>query len=123
MLRNHANVTRAEFDFKPSVTDYAPMPTTAFEVFFGPENRAVTMKLLWYSLAMLVAPLVVFYLFLHVVFESNVDMIGWCGIAAVVAANIVIASYVVMAWNEPDPEADKERARRAALPAKAYRVD
>jgi VMA21-like domain len=98
------------------------MPT-AFEVFFGPENRAVTMKLLWYSLAMLVAPLVVFYFFLHVVFESNVDMIGWCGIAAVVAANIVIASYVVMAWNEPDPEADKERARRAALPAKAYRVD
>lgn len=27
-------------------------------------------------------------------------MLGWCGIAAVFVANLVIASYVHMAWNE-----------------------
>lgn len=31
-------------------------------------------------------------------------MLGWCGIAAVIAANIVIAAYVRMAWNEDRDE-------------------
>lgn len=35
-------------------------------------------------------------------------MLGWSGILAVIAANLVIASYVIMAWNEDDLEAKKE---------------
>lgn len=27
-------------------------------------------------------------------------MLGWSGMGAVIAANIVIAMYVIMAWNE-----------------------
>jgi hypothetical protein len=34
------------------------------------------------------------------VFEKDNNMLGWCGIAAVIAANLVIASYVMMAWAE-----------------------
>jgi hypothetical protein len=32
-------------------------------------------------------------------------MLGWCGIGGVVTANLVIAAYVVMAWNEDKYEA------------------
>jgi hypothetical protein len=31
-------------------------------------------------------------------------MLGWSGVAAVVATNCVIASYVIMAWNEDKVE-------------------
>jgi len=31
-------------------------------------------------------------------------MLGWSGIFAVIAANLVIAAYVIMAWNEDDDE-------------------
>lgn len=39
-------------------------------------------------------------------------MLGWSGILAVVAANIVIAAYVVMAWREDQEEAQKEAQQR-----------
>lgn len=98
------------------------MPS-AYQVFLGPENRNVTIKLIQYSLLMFSAPIAVFYATLHGIFGGDLKMIGWCGIAAVVAANMVIVSYVVMAWNEKDPEGDKELEKRAAVPPKAYRVD
>ena len=34
-------------------------------------------------------------------------MLGWCGIAAVIAANIVIYAYVRMAWYEDKDVAGK----------------
>lgn len=98
------------------------MPS-AYAVFFGPENRAVTMKLLQYSLLMFVAPIGTYYATLHGFFKGDVQMVGWSGIAAVVVANLVIAAYVVMAWNETDPEdgggGDAPRKARA----KELRVD
>ena len=45
-------------------------------------------------------PLATFYFLFYVVFKKNKDMLGWCGIAAVIAANIVIYAYVRMAWYE-----------------------
>lgn len=97
------------------------MPS-AYEVFFGPVNRAVTIKLLQYSLLMFAAPIGTYFAALHLVFKGDPHMVGWCGIAAVVVANLVIAAYVVMAWNEVDPEdaGAEEGVKRAA---KAYRVD
>lgn len=53
---------------------------------------------------MLLLPLATFYFLFYLVFEKNNDMLGWCGIAAVVTANLVIASYVMMAWGEDRAE-------------------
>jgi len=68
--------------------------------FFGETNRAVTMKLIRYSMLMFTFPIVTFYFLFYVVFHGDQDMLGWSGMGAVIAANIVIAMYVVMAWNE-----------------------
>ena len=71
-----------------------------YELFWAPENRTVTLKLLNYSLRMILFPLATFYFLYYTVFDGDKNMLGWCGIAAVVVANIVIADYVRMAWNE-----------------------
>lgn len=78
--------------------------------FFGPTNRVVTLKLIRYSMVMLLLPLSTFYFLFYIVFEKNNDMLGWCGIAAVIAANLVIASYVMMAWAEDSLEFKDKRA-------------
>ena len=97
------------------------MPTM-YEVFFGPTNRAVTMKLIRYSAWMAVLPLATFYFLYYVVFDQNKDMLGWCGIAAVVAANIVIVAYVLMAWEE-DRQDIKDRHDNAAEASGKIRTD
>ena len=51
---------------------------------------------------MVLIPLATFYFLYYVVFDQDKKQLGWCGIMAVIAANGVIASYVVMAWNEPN---------------------
>ncbi len=38
-------------------------------------------------------------------------MLGWSGLLAVIATNCVIASYVVMAWNEDDGKEKKTDAK------------
>jgi len=52
---------------------------------------------------MVLFPLGTFYFLFYVTFKQDKAMLGWCGIAAVIAANLVIASYVHMAWNEDKP--------------------
>jgi VMA21-like domain len=61
-------------------------------------------------MVMLLLPLSTFYFLFYIVFEKNNDMLGWCGIAAVIAANLVIASYVMMAWAEDKQEFSQKRA-------------
>ena len=61
---------------------------------------------------MILVPLSVFYFLFYVVFHQNQDMLGWCGISAVFAANIVIAAYVIMAWNEPDPDSKSNKMKK-----------
>eukprot|EP01038_Epipyxis_sp_PR26KG_P004959 gene4959-6934_t len=91
---------------------------SAYEVFLGPTNRVVTLKLIRYSLYMILIPLAVFYFLYIVIFKQNQDMLGWCGIAAVIATNCVIASYVIMAWNEPDDGANKKLKIKSVQPQK-----
>lgn len=62
-------------------------------------------------------PMFVFYFFFLIVFKENKDMLGWCGVAAVVAANMVIVSYVIMAWNEDKGSPDQKQKIQQA-PAK-----
>lgn len=71
---------------------------------WAPQNRVVTLKLVRYSMWMVLAPLGTFYFLYYIVFKQNKDYLGWCGIAAVIAANIVIGLYVHMAWHEDDGE-------------------
>ena len=49
---------------------------------------------------MVLVPLTVFYILYIVAFKRDKKMLGLCGIAAVIATNIVIASYVYMAYTE-----------------------
>jgi hypothetical protein len=51
---------------------------------------------------MILFPLATFYFMFYIMFDGNKDMIGWCGMGAVVVANIVIADYVRMAWYEDE---------------------
>lgn len=94
-------------------------PLTAYEVFLGPTNRLVTLKLLRYSLLMILFPLSTFYFLFFVIFKQNKDMLGWCGMAAVFAANIVIATYVRMAWMEDR----NEKSNRKIPPPREIRSD
>ena len=59
---------------------------------------------------MLFRSLSTFYFLFYLVFEKNNDMLGWCGIAAVIAANLVIAAYVLMAWAEDKQDFAQKRA-------------
>ena len=69
------------------------------------------MKLLRYSAAMIIFPVATFYFFFWVVFGGDKGSLGWSGIAAVVAANIVIAAYVKMAWDEDKEEVEAAQHR------------
>lgn len=82
----------------------------------------VTLKLIRYSLWMVLFPLGTFYFLYYVVFNQNKDMLGWCGIAAVVAANVVIAAYVMMAWEE-DKEDIKLRRENDIASGKVAKTD
>jgi hypothetical protein len=98
--------------------------------FFSPENKQVTLKLLRYSAYMLVLPIAVFYAIWYLIFEADqvkhpyglgrhsisssvlyslwsitlilFSFTGWCGVAAVVVANLVSVAYVRMAWTEEE---------------------
>jgi len=53
-----------------------------------------------YSVVMFTFPIGVFFIFHHLIFAQDKDSLKWSGMAAVVAANTVIAAYVRMAWQE-----------------------
>jgi len=51
-------------------------------------------------------------------------MLGWSGIAAVIAVNGVIFSYVRMAWSEDrDEEQEARKSGHSIPPKKEYRTD
>mmetsp|Transcript_22767 Transcript_22767/g.26755 ORF Transcript_22767/g.26755 Transcript_22767/m.26755 type:complete len:100 (-) Transcript_22767:45-344(-) len=67
------------------------------------ENKEVARKLMITSIFMFVFPVGTFYILQNLFQDSpNVDMIS--GFGSVVVANLVIAGYVVMAFNEKEPE-------------------
>lgn len=73
---------------------------------------------------MILIPLSTFYFFYYILFQQNQKMLGWSGIAAVVAVNCVIFSYVRMAWNEDLDEAKEAKNSGGIIPPKKeYRTD
>ncbi len=77
---------------------------------------------------MVLFPLSTFYVFQFVLFKGNKDMLIWSGFAAVFAVNIVIYSYVWMAWHEDKPNNSKEHTTTAlsasdSAPTKSKKSD
>jgi hypothetical protein len=64
---------------------------------------------------MVLYPLATFYFLFYVYFEQDKAMLGWCGIAAVIVANLVIASYVRMAWNEDRDDPTNKTHKKATV--------
>lgn len=61
---------------------------------------------------MLGFPISTFYFSFYVLFKADQAMLGWSGLLAVVAANIVIAAYVLMAWQEDQADQALEAKKR-----------
>lgn len=76
--------------------------------FFSPENRAVTNKLLFFTVLMVVIPVMAFYAAYIFLFDWKEEGLAWSGFIAVAATNLVVVAYVAMAWNE-DQEDMKSR--------------
>jgi hypothetical protein len=62
------------------------------------------MKLIRFSVCMVVFPIATFYVAFYGLFKGDLEQIAWAGILAVLATNIVIAAYVIMAWQEEEEE-------------------
>ena len=85
--------------------------STLFTALREKQNRIVLLKLIRYSLLMVFFPLATFFFVWQVWFKGDMDYLGWSGIAAVIATNIVIALYVVSAWNEVDEIGEPGRSK------------
>ena len=73
---------------------------------------------------MILIPLATFYFFQNILFRNDQKMLGWSGIAAVIAVNGVIFSYVRMAWSEDrDEEQEARKSGHSIPPKKEYRTD
>ena len=51
---------------------------------------------------MVVLPVLTFYFLFIVVFDEDKLKLEYCGIGAVIVANLIIFAYVRMAWTEDD---------------------
>jgi hypothetical protein len=71
---------------------------------FYSKNKKVLLTLALFSILMLLVPLGTFSIFQYLIFGSDVDMMGYSGIASVVSVNVVVFVYVYMAWNEKDED-------------------
>lgn len=71
---------------------------------FYRKNKKVLLTLMLFSILMLLVPICTFLIFQHLIFQSDVDMLGYSGIASVVSVNVVAFVYVYMAWNEKDED-------------------
>lgn len=70
------------------------------------ENRIVVLKLIFFSILMVLIPLGVFA---GIYFASSLDnpnALATSGIGAVIALNMVIVAYIVMAWREDSTKND-----------------
>lgn len=84
-----------------------------------PSVTAVIGYLFLYSMAMFSLPFVAFFgvrigLRDYFGIDGFVN-IAWSVIAAVLVVNLIILSYVIKAWHEPDPEVERRGSSRQEL--------
>ncbi|BCR91240.1 vacuolar ATPase assembly integral membrane protein vma21 [Aspergillus chevalieri] len=61
----------------------------------------VIFKLLGFTLAMVAAPIGMYFLTVNSIFSGNST---WAGVTAAVAANVVLFAYIFVAWQEDQGE-------------------
>jgi len=71
---------------------------------FQQQNRLVARKLGTATFAMFTFPILVFYVCYFIIFASKTYPENWAGACAVVAANVVVAGYVMSAFKEDEEE-------------------
>jgi hypothetical protein len=76
---------------------------------FQQQNKDVAIKLGTATVLMFTFPIAVFYICFHHVFNNNEFPENWSGGMAVLAANIVVAGYVISAFSEEDDEPTTSR--------------
>lgn len=69
----------------------------------------MTHKLLFFTVLMVVIPVMAFYAAYIFLFDWKEEGLAWSGFIAVAATNLVVVAYVAMAWNE-DQEDMKSRS-------------
>lgn len=69
------------------------------------ENRMVVLRLILFSLLMVLVPLAVFAAIYFGAPLDSPNVLAKSGIGAVVALNVVVIAFVIMAWRE-DPKND-----------------
>ena len=72
-------------------------------------NRDVAKKLGVATLLMCTLPVTSFYVALHFLFPHKDDPTTWAGGVAALFTNVIVAGYVVAAFNEGDDNADAGR--------------
>ncbi|KAJ5115990.1 Vacuolar ATPase assembly integral membrane protein vma21 [Penicillium angulare] len=73
----------------------------------------VIYKLLGFTVAMLFAPIGMYFLTVNMVFGGNAT---WAGITAAITANVVLFAYIYVAWKEDQSdriEAEKSKSKKA----------
>ena len=83
-----------------------------FSLLLQPQNRPVAMKLLHYTLLMFTLPFLTFYLtldhILPLIAPSLTHKTNYAVAVSVITVNLIIAGYVVSAFNEEDPQEEEE---------------
>ncbi|KAI9283145.1 hypothetical protein BY458DRAFT_495571 [Sporodiniella umbellata] len=69
------------------------------------ENANVILKLMTFTAALLVGPILTFFLTLHSLFEGNTT---YAAIAAAAMANVIVALYIVVAFFEKPVDKKKK---------------
>ncbi|KAL1991618.1 hypothetical protein VTN49DRAFT_4926 [Thermomyces lanuginosus] len=69
----------------------------------------VIAKLIAFSIAMICAPLAVYFLGVNTLFRGNATL---AGAAAAITANVVLVAYIVVAWREDREDLEKRRKKK-----------
>lgn len=70
----------------------------------------VIFKLLAFTLAMVAAPIGMYFLTVNSIFSGNST---WAGVTAAVTANVVLFAYIFVAWQEDQGERAAENEKKA----------
>mmetsp|Transcript_14617 Transcript_14617/g.20664 ORF Transcript_14617/g.20664 Transcript_14617/m.20664 type:complete len:107 (-) Transcript_14617:216-536(-) len=76
---------------------------SGFSLLFEEQNREVGRKLGIATFAMFSLPLITFFIAMEV-FANKQDPTMWAGGVSILVVNIVIATYVISAFSEPDDD-------------------
>ncbi|KAL1986726.1 hypothetical protein VTN96DRAFT_5931 [Rasamsonia emersonii] len=72
-------------------------------------STGVILKLLGFTVAMIVAPIGMYFLTIDTVFKGNST---FAGAGAALTANVVLIAYIVVAWREDQEEEQRRKEKK-----------